>query len=78
NERRKHDWQVWSDAIGVARPKNKKPITFNMSIQAVQATTRRLGVLVTHRLFVKDDIKYGQLIELGEPVINPNQQLYFV
>ncbi|WP_025534252.1 LysR substrate-binding domain-containing protein [Vibrio parahaemolyticus] len=78
NERRKHDWQVWSDATGVARPKNKKPITFNMSIQAVQATTRRLGVLVTHRLFVKDDIKYGQLIELGEPVINPNQQLYFV
>ncbi|MDW2405355.1 LysR substrate-binding domain-containing protein, partial [Vibrio sp. 1262-1] len=78
NERRKHDWQVWSDAIGVARPKNKKPITFNMSIQAVQATTRRLGVLVTHRLFVKDDIKDGQLIELGEPVINPNQQLYFV
>ncbi|EHY0995373.1 LysR substrate-binding domain-containing protein [Vibrio parahaemolyticus] len=78
NGRRKHDWQVWSDATGVARPKNKKPITFNMSIQAVQATTRRLGVLVTHRLFVKDDIKYGQLIELGEPVINPNQQLYFV
>ncbi|EGQ8451029.1 LysR family transcriptional regulator [Vibrio parahaemolyticus] len=78
NERRKHDWQVWSDATGVARPKNKKPITFNMSIQAVQATARRLGVLVTHRLFVKDDIKYGQLIELGEPVINPNQQLYFV
>ncbi|ODY21676.1 LysR family transcriptional regulator [Vibrio parahaemolyticus] len=78
NERRKHDWQAWSDAIGVARPKNKKTITFNMSIQAVQATTRRLGVLVTHRLFVKDDIKYGQLIELGEPVINPNQQLYFV
>lgn len=49
-----------------------------MSIQAVQATTRRLGLLVTHRLFVKDDIKYGQLIELGEPVINPHQQLYFV
>ncbi len=23
NERRKHDWQVWSDAIGVARPKKK-------------------------------------------------------
>lgn len=24
NERRKHDWQVWSDAIGVARPKKQK------------------------------------------------------
>lgn len=78
NERRKNDWNVWQDATGIQRPKNKKPITFNMSIQAVQATTRRLGLLVTHRLFVKDDIKYGQLIELDEPVINPHQQLYFV
>ncbi|HHF0488880.1 LysR substrate-binding domain-containing protein [Vibrio alginolyticus] len=78
NERRKNDWNVWQNATGVLRPKSQKPITFNMSIQAVQATTRRLGLLVTHRLFVKDDIKYGQLIELGEPVINPHQQLYFV
>ncbi|MEF1305332.1 LysR family transcriptional regulator, partial [Vibrio owensii] len=44
----------------------------------VQATTRRLGLLVTHRLFVKDDIKYGQLVELGQPIINPYQQFYFV
>lgn len=78
NERRKNDWNVWQNATGILRPKSKKPITFNMSIQAVQATTRRLGLLVTHRLFVKDDIKYGQLIELGKPVINPNQQFYFV
>ncbi|HHF2880687.1 TPA: LysR substrate-binding domain-containing protein [Vibrio diabolicus] len=78
NERRKNDWNVWQNATGILRSKSKKPITFNMSIQAVQATTRRLGLLVTHRLFVKDDIKYGQLIELGEPVINPHQQLYFV
>ncbi|HHX8561567.1 TPA: LysR substrate-binding domain-containing protein [Vibrio diabolicus] len=78
NERRKNDWNVWQNATGILRPKSKKPITFNMSIQAVQATTRRLGLLVTHRLFVKDDIKYGQLIELGKPVINPGQQFYFV
>ncbi|HHF3122240.1 LysR substrate-binding domain-containing protein [Vibrio antiquarius] len=78
NERRKNDWNVWQNSTGILRPKSKKPITFNMSIQAVQATTRRLGLLVTHRLFVKDDIKYGQLIELGKPVINPNQQFYFV
>lgn len=25
NERRKYDWQVWSDATGVARPKTKSP-----------------------------------------------------
>lgn len=78
NDRRKHDWQVWQEETGIERPKGKKPVTFDMSIQAVQATTRRLGLLVTHRLFVKDDIKYGQLIELGQPIINPYQQFYFV
>lgn len=78
NDRRKHDWQVWQEETGIERPKGKKPVTFDMSIQAVQATTRRLGLLVTHRLFVKDDIKYGQLVELGQPIINPYQQFYFV
>ena len=78
NDRRKRDWQVWQEETGLQRPTNIKPMTFNMSIQAVQATTRRLGLLVTHRLFVKDDIKYGQLIELGEPVVNPYQKFYFV
>ncbi|MEH0669450.1 LysR substrate-binding domain-containing protein [Vibrio owensii] len=78
NDRRKHDWQVWQEETGIERPKGKKPVTFDMSIQAVQATTRRLGLLVTHRLFVKDDIKYGQLIELGQTIINPYQQFYFV
>ncbi|GAK22447.1 LOW QUALITY PROTEIN: transcriptional regulator, LysR family [Vibrio sp. JCM 19052] len=78
NDRRKHDWQVWQEETGIERPRGKKPVTFDMSIQAVQATTRRLGLLVTHRLFVKDDIKYGQLVELGQPIINPYQQFYFV
>lgn len=78
NDRRKRDWQVWQEETGLQRPTNIKPMTFNMSIQAVQATTRRLGLLVTHRLFVKDDIKYGQLIELGEPIVNPYQKFYFV
>lgn len=78
NDRRKHDWQVWQEETGIERPKGKKTVTFDMSIQAVQATTRRLGLLVTHRLFVKDDIKYGQLVELGQPIINPYQQFYFV
>ncbi|CAH1555539.1 LysR substrate-binding domain-containing protein [Vibrio rotiferianus] len=78
NDRRKRDWQVWQEETGLQRPTAIKPMTFNMSIQAVQATTRRLGLLVTHRLFVKDDIKYGQLVELGEPVVNPYQKFYFV
>jgi DNA-binding transcriptional LysR family regulator len=44
----------------------------------VQAAIRKLGVLVTHRLFVRDDIKHGMLVEIGTPVNNPHQEFFFV
>ncbi|NOH98379.1 LysR substrate-binding domain-containing protein [Vibrio sp. 99-70-13A1] len=78
NNRRKHDWQVWCDHYGFELPNFHSHLTFNISIQAVQAATRSLGILVTHRLFVKDDISHGSLVELGEPVVNPHQDFYFV
>ncbi|MGB1321422.1 MAG: LysR family transcriptional regulator [Vibrio gallaecicus] len=78
NNRRKHDWQVWCDNYGFELPNFHSHLTFNVSIQAVQAATRSLGILVTHRLFVKDDISLGSLVELGEPVVNPHQDFYFV
>ncbi len=43
-----------------------------VSIQAVQAAIRSLfGLLVTHSLFVKDDINHGMLVEISEPVASP-------
>ncbi|MEZ9565985.1 LysR substrate-binding domain-containing protein [Vibrio artabrorum] len=78
NLRRQHDWQVWCDHYQIPMPKFHSNLTFDVSIQAVQAATRSLGVLVTHRLFVKDDISHGMLVELGKPVANPHQDFYFV
>ncbi len=78
NPRRKHDWQVWCDHYQIPMPSFHSNLTFDVSIQAVQAAIRSLGVLVTHRLFVKDDISHGMLVELGEPVANPHQDFYFV
>ncbi|MGY3572060.1 LysR substrate-binding domain-containing protein [Vibrio paucivorans] len=78
NERRKNDWQTWCDASGLPLPKQQKNLSFNISIQAVHAAIRKLGVIVTHRLFVKDDISLGLLTELSPPVINPHQEFYFV
>ena len=53
-------------------------LAFSASIQAVQATIRRLGVLITHRQFVRDDITHGVLAEIGPSVLNPYQDYYFV
>ncbi|CAK1855030.1 LysR family transcriptional regulator, glycine cleavage system transcriptional activator [Vibrio crassostreae] len=78
NLRRQHDWQVWCDNYQIPLPTFHSNLTFDVSIQAVQAAIRSLGVLVTHRLFVKDDISHGMLVELGDPVANPHQGFYFV
>ncbi|CAK3989143.1 LysR family transcriptional regulator, glycine cleavage system transcriptional activator [Vibrio crassostreae] len=78
NLRRQHDWQVWCDNYQIPLPTFHSNLTFDVSIQAVQAAIRSLGVLVTHRLFVKDDISHGMLVELGDPVANPHQDFYFV
>lgn len=78
NDRRKHDWQVWCEANGIALPHQQNNLTFSASIQAVQATIRRLGVLITHRQFVRDDITHGVLTEVGPSVLNPYQDFYFV
>lgn len=77
NARRKDDWKVWCSATKNTIPEYRNNLTFSASVQAVHATIRKLGVLVTHRLFVRDDIKHGLLIEIDKPIPNPKQDFYF-
>ncbi|GAB2643869.1 LysR substrate-binding domain-containing protein [Vibrio panuliri] len=77
NDRRKHDWQVWCHHNGLAVPDISKNLSFSASVQAVQACIRKLGVFVTHRLFIKDDVEQGLLVEIGDAALNPFQDFYF-
>ncbi|MDN3612466.1 LysR substrate-binding domain-containing protein [Vibrio ostreicida] len=77
NDRRKHDWQVWCHHFDLPVPSSSKNLSFAASIQAVQATIRQLGVFVTHRQFIRDDIHHGLLVEVGSSVPNPHQDFYF-
>lgn len=77
NPRRQNDWQIWCEANNLAQPKQHNNLTFNISVQATQAAMRQLGVLVTHKQFVRDDIEHGMLTQIGRTVINPYQQFYF-
>lgn len=77
NLRRKGDWNTWCQTYQLPVPQKRRNLSFITSVQAVQAAIRRLGVLVTHRLFVRDDIKHGLLVEIGAPVKNPHQDFYF-
>ncbi|SDH18515.1 DNA-binding transcriptional regulator, LysR family [Vibrio xiamenensis] len=77
NERRKDDWKIWAEFHHIAIPPASNNLNFSSSLQAMQAAIRQLGVFVTHRLFIKEDIKQGLLIEVGHPVENPAQSFYF-
>ncbi|MDG3085393.1 LysR substrate-binding domain-containing protein [Vibrio hannami] len=77
NERRKEDWKNWCRENKVYVPNRRNSLSFTSSLQGLQAAKRKLGVFVTHRLFVKDDVEHGLLAEVGKPVLNPNQSFYF-
>ncbi|PMJ91741.1 LysR substrate-binding domain-containing protein [Vibrio sp. 10N.261.55.A7] len=77
NDRRQGDWEHWCEANQITLPKRQKNLGFIASVHAVQAAARKLGVFVTHRQFVKDDIKHGMLVEVGESVKHPKQSFYF-
>ena len=77
NERRKHDWPIWCQHYQIELPNSVNNLSFSASIQAMQATIRKLGVFVTHRQFIRDDVEHGSLVEVGETVQNPYQDFYF-
>jgi LysR family glycine cleavage system transcriptional activator len=77
NDRRDGDWQHWCHANNVATPNQHRNLSFIASVHAVQAASRKLGVFVTHRQFVKDEIKHGMLVEVGNPIKHRKQSFYF-
>ncbi len=77
NLRRKDDWKIWCHACQLPVPQVRKNLSFITSVQAVQAAIRKLGILVTHRLFVREEIQLGLLVEIGRAVKNPYQNFYF-
>ncbi|ELO1811642.1 LysR family transcriptional regulator [Vibrio fluvialis] len=77
NPRRQSDWSIWCQANQLPQPKQQKNLTFSTSAQAVQATIRKLGVFVTHRQFVREEIQHGLLMEIGHSTLHPEQAFYF-
>lgn len=77
NPRRQNDWEIWCQANQVSPPKQQRNLSFAASAQALQATLSGLGVFVTHRVFVKQEVESGILKEIGNTVIHPDQGYYF-
>lgn len=58
---RQHDWRDWCHHMALPLPKKEAFISFQTSLQALQATISGLGVMVTHKPFILDDINNNQL-----------------
>lgn len=77
NPRRQQDWDIWCQANHVTPPTQQRNLSFAASAQALQATLSGLGLFVTHRLFIKQEVESGILREIGQRVIHPDQGYYF-
>jgi len=77
NPRRQDDWAIWCQSEGITQPLQRNSLSFNATIQSVQAAMSGLGVLVTHQQFIKSDLKSGLLSQIGTEVLHPDKAFYF-
>ncbi|WP_342610036.1 LysR substrate-binding domain-containing protein [Vibrio tritonius] len=77
SSRRINDWKVWCQAHQLPQPQQQNNLSFTSSAQAVQAAYRKLGLFVTHKIFVKESLEQGLLVTLGQEVPHPTQRFFF-
>ncbi|MHA7001139.1 LysR family transcriptional regulator [Aeromonas schubertii] len=70
---RKPDWPTWLAANGQAQ--RDPELMFKSSPLAIQAAIAGLGLLVTHHLFVIEELQAGLLVKLGESVVAAEYRL---
>ncbi|WP_108651189.1 LysR substrate-binding domain-containing protein [Dongshaea marina] len=75
---RAKDWELWCQSMGVALPETKVRNYFQNSVQAIQAAIAGIGVLVTHRIFVLDELKAGLLVELCPETLLSSSSYYLL
>lgn len=63
---RKHDWKIWCQQADIPQPISTQRIRFQSTSQAIQAAISGLGMIVTHRAFIANELKAKQLIRLSQ------------
>ncbi|VXA77214.1 MULTISPECIES: LysR family transcriptional regulator [Aeromonas] len=64
---RERDWSIWLGVSGLEASEHS--LMFKSSPLAIQATIAGLGLLVTHHLFVVEELEAGLLVQLGDAVV---------
>ena len=74
---RREDWTHWCKKAGIPEPDESRRVYFQNSAQALQAVASGVGIMVTHQLFVVDDIQSGQL-RLVSDILFPMRPSYYL
>ena len=77
-EYRKYDWKQWCQQMGIREPKKSNRIYFQNSSLALQAAASGVGIIVTHKPFIIDDVRSGQLQLLSDTVLSLSKGYYVI
>ena len=75
---RKNDWEQWCKAAQIPEPKKADRIYFQNTSQALRAVASGIGLMVTHKPFIMDEIESGALIQISNTVAQPNKAYYLI
>lgn len=70
NALRKYDWKEWCESAEISEPKKSKRIYFQNTSQALQAVANGIGIIVTHKPFIIDEIESGQLKQVTDKILH--------
>lgn len=66
---RPESWRAWFDAHGVDAPQAMRGPRFELFSMLIQAATVGLGVALTPKLFVEEELAQGSLVALANPMM---------
>ncbi len=73
---RKQDWKQWCKKAEIPEPEKTKRIYFQTTSQALQAVASGVGIMVTHKPFIIDDIQSGQLKQITSTTLQLSKSYY--
>lgn len=77
-ELRHKDWVNWLKEAELSEPPKSRRLTFQDTIQALQAGETGLGIAIAHEPFVRDAIKSGKLTQPFDLKLKLNNSYYLV
>ncbi len=76
NNLRKSDWPSWCKHADVTEPDKKQRLPFGNTLQALQACSNGLGVLVTHKPLIIAELQSQQLSQISNIEFIPEYKYY--